>query len=67
MRRAGEISCGNPDAYFGTVILDPETGEVVAEVLNDAEKHIIHHDAVDDVVRLVETRPDVESTEKGRT
>jgi len=67
MRRAGEISYGNPDAYFGTVILDRETGEVLAEVLNDAEKNSIHHGEIDDVVRLVETRLDVESTGKGRT
>ena len=67
MHRAGEISCGNSAAYFGTVILDRETGEVLAEGLNDAEKHPIRHDEVDAGVRLVETRPNVESTEKGRT
>ena len=38
MRRAIEIARGNPDAPFGTVIADGETGEVLAEGLNDAER-----------------------------
>ena len=37
MRWAIEIAHGNPDAPFGTVIADHETGEVLAEGLNHAE------------------------------
>ena len=38
MRRAVEIARGNPGDPFGCVIVDGETGEVVAEGLNDAEE-----------------------------
>jgi hypothetical protein len=52
MRHAGEISCGNTDAYFGTVI--PDRGGP-GRVLNDAEKNSIHYGEIDAVVRLVGT------------
>jgi tRNA(Arg) A34 adenosine deaminase TadA len=38
MCRAIEIARGNPEAPFGRVIADEETGEVVAEGLNDADR-----------------------------
>ena len=34
MRRVIEVACGNPDAPFGCVIADRETGEVLAKSLN---------------------------------
>jgi tRNA(Arg) A34 adenosine deaminase TadA len=36
MRWAIEVARGNPDAPFGAVIVDRETGEVLAEGLNRA-------------------------------
>ena len=38
MRRAIEITNGNLDAPFGSVIADKETDEILAEALNDAEE-----------------------------
>jgi tRNA(adenine34) deaminase len=52
MRRALEIARGNPDAPFGCVIADGETGEVLAEGLNDAEKSPILHGETDAIIRL---------------
>ena len=62
MRRAIEIARGNPDAPFGCVIADEETGEVVAEGLNDAEKSPILHGETDAVIRLSEDDPDVDTS-----
>lgn len=36
-RRAIEVARGNPEAPFGAVIVDRETGRVFAEGLNRAE------------------------------
>ncbi len=58
MRRAVEVAARNPDAPFGTVIADRQTGEVLAEGLNDAEKNPILHGELDAIMRLVEARPD---------
>jgi len=60
MRRAVEISHGNPDAPFGCVIVDGTTGETVAEGLNNAEKSPILHGETDAVIRLFETHPDLD-------
>ena len=57
MSRAIEIACGNPDAPFGCVIVGEETGEVVAEGLNDAEKSPVLHGETDAVIRLFEDDP----------
>ena len=59
MRRAIEIACGNPDAPFGCVIADGETGEILAEGLNDAEKNPILHGETAAVMNLFQGRPDV--------
>ena len=58
MRRTVEIARGNPEAPFGFVIADGETGEVVAEVLNDAEKSPILHGETAAIINLFEERPD---------
>lgn len=61
MRRAIEIARGNPEAPFGCVIADRETGEVVAEGLNDAERGPVLHGETDAVMRLFESNPDVDA------
>ena len=58
MRRAIEIARGNPDAPFGCVIADGETGEILAEGLNDAEKSPILHGETAAIMNLIEERPD---------
>lgn len=60
MRRAMEIARGNPDAPFGCVIADGETGEVLAEGLNDAETSPVLHGETDAIIRLARERPGVE-------
>ena len=62
MRRAIEIAHGNPDAPFGCVVVDGETGEVVAEGLNDAERSPILHGETDAVIRLFEKDPNVDTS-----
>ncbi len=60
MRRAIEVARGNPEAPFGCVIADRETGEIFAEGLNDAEKNPVLHGETDAVMRLFESSPDVD-------
>ena len=60
MRRAIEIAHGNPDAPFGCVIADGETGEILAEGLNDAEKSPILHGETAAIMDLIEKHPDAD-------
>jgi tRNA(adenine34) deaminase len=62
MRRAIEISRDNPDAPFGCVIVDRETGEVLAEGLNDAERSPVFHGETAAVMDLFEKRPGVDAS-----
>ena len=62
MRRAIEIAHGNPDAPFGCVIADRQTGEALAEGLNDAEKNPILHGEIDAILNLARTDPGVDWT-----
>ena len=62
MRRAIEIARGNLDAPFGTVIAHGDTGEVLAEGLNDAEKNPILHGEIDAIINLAGTELDVDWT-----
>ena len=59
MRRAIEIARGNPDAPFGCVIVDAESGEILAEGLNDAEKSPVLHGETAAVMDLFGRRPNV--------
>lgn len=61
MRRSIEIAHGNPDAPFGCVIVDGETGETVAEGLNDADRSPVLHGETDAVIRLFDNNPDVDA------
>jgi tRNA(Arg) A34 adenosine deaminase TadA len=62
MRRAIEVARGNPGAPFGCVIADRQTGAVVAEGLNDAERSPVLHGETYAVMRLFESNPDVDAT-----
>ena len=62
MRRAIEIAHGNPDAPFGCVIADRETGEILAEGVNDAERSPILHGETAAIMDLVASSPDAEWT-----
>ncbi len=63
MRRAIEIARGNPDAPFGCVIADGETGEILAEGLNDAEKSPILQGETAAIMDLIERRPDADTSD----
>lgn len=60
MRRAIEIARGNPDTPFGCIIVDRETGEILAEGLNDDEKNPILHGETVAIMNLFNTYRDVE-------
>ncbi len=62
MRRAVTVAHGNLDAPFGCVIADRETGEVLAEGLNKAERNPISHGEIDAIVHLSAHRPAVDWT-----
>ncbi len=62
MRRAVEISRGNADAPFGCVIVDGETGEVVAEALNDAQRNPVLHGETAAIINLAEAHPGADRT-----
>ncbi|HEV2094506.1 MAG TPA: nucleoside deaminase [Rubrobacter sp.] len=62
MRRAIEIARGNPDAPFGCVIANGETGEILAEGLNDAEKSPILHGETAAVMDLFSGRSEVDTS-----
>lgn len=60
MRRAIEIARGNPDAPFGCVVADRETGEIVAEGLNDADQSPILHGETAAIMDLIASRPELD-------
>jgi len=60
MRRAVEVARGNPDAPFGCVIVDGQTGETLAEGLNDAERSPVLHGETAAVMALFDEHPNVD-------
>ena len=62
MRRAIEVARGNPGAPFGCVVVDGQTGEAVAEGLNDAQKSPILHGETAALMDLFERRPEAETS-----
>lgn len=56
MRRAIELGHENPDAPFGCVIAE-ESGEVVAEAVNDAERSPILHGETAALISLFNNDP----------
>jgi tRNA(adenine34) deaminase len=62
MRRAIEVARGNPEAPFGAVIVDRETGEVFAEDLNRAGTNPVWHAEIGAIVNCAEAHPGVDWT-----
>jgi tRNA(adenine34) deaminase len=62
MRRAVKIAQGNPDAPFGCVIVEGETGEIVAEGLNDVQRNPVLHGETAAILNLAEAHPDADRT-----
>lgn len=62
MRRAIDVARGNPDAPFGCVIVDGESGEIIAEGLNDADRSPILHGETAAVMNLFDERPGVDTS-----
>jgi tRNA(Arg) A34 adenosine deaminase TadA len=58
MRRAIELAHRNPDAAIRLRHSDRETGEVLAEGVNDAEKSLILHGETAAIMDLVGSHPD---------
>jgi len=57
MRRAIDLAGHAPDRPFGAVIVDRESGEVVAEGWNRTEENPTLHGEIDAINRLVEAAP----------
>ncbi len=55
MRRAIGIARSNPNAPFGCVIADRETGEVLSEGLNEAEANPIWHGEIAAIMGYAQT------------
>lgn len=64
MRRAIEISRGNPEAPFGCVVVDGASGEVLAEGLNDSEKSPLLHGETAALMSLFEGRTEAADTSR---
>ena len=62
MRRAIEVARGNPEAPFGAVIVDRETGEVLVEGLNRAETNPVWHGEIGAIINCAEAHPGVDWT-----
>ncbi len=57
-----QVARGNPDAPFGAVIADHDTGEILSEGLNDARRSPVLHGETDAILRFADTRPDADWT-----
>jgi tRNA(adenine34) deaminase len=57
MRRAVEVARRKQDAPFGAVIVDCETGEILAEGVNDARRNPILHGEVAAILACAEAHP----------
>ena len=60
MRRAIEVARTNPQAPFGTVIVDTKTSEILAEGINRQDENPIWHGEMD-ALRTLSVPPDVRS------
>lgn len=59
MRRAIEIARSNRNAPFGAVIVDCETGEILAEGINDASRNPILHGEIMAILECAGAHPEV--------
>ncbi|MGH3148210.1 MAG: nucleoside deaminase [Rubrobacter sp.] len=60
MQRAIEVARRNPDAPFGAVIVDEDSGQLLAEGLNEVEKNPVLHGEVAAIMRCAEAHPDAD-------
>ncbi len=58
MRRAIEVARRNPDAPFGAVIVDDDSGQPLAEGLNEGEKNPVWHGELAAIIGCAEAHPD---------
>lgn len=56
MRRAMEVAMRNAECPFGALLVDPETGEVVAEGVNDSMRSPVLHGEIDAIQDLAVKR-----------
>lgn len=60
MRRAIEVARRNPDAPFGAVIMDDDSGELLAEGLNAGEKNPVWHGELAAIMGCAEAHPEAD-------
>lgn len=57
MRRAIEVAQRNPDAPFGAVIVDDDSGRLLAEGLNEGERNPVWHGEIAAIMGCAEAHP----------
>jgi tRNA(adenine34) deaminase len=62
MRRAIELAANVPNLPFGAVIVDKESGEIVAEGWNKSSINPTWHGEIDAINRLAEVRADIDGS-----
>ena len=60
MRRAVAIARGNPSAPFGALLVDRQSGEIVAQGLNQGSVNPTWHGEIDAINRCAEDHPRIE-------
>ncbi len=60
MRRAIEVARRNPDAPFGAVIVADDSGQFLAEGLNEGEKNPVWHGELAAIMGCAEAHPDAD-------
>ncbi len=62
IRRAIELAANVPDLPFGAVIVDRESGEIIAEGWNKSSVNPTWHGEIDAINRLAELRPEFDGS-----
>jgi tRNA(Arg) A34 adenosine deaminase TadA len=60
MRRAIEVANQNPECPFGALLVDRETGEVVAEGVNGSDRSPVLHGEIDAIQNCAVGRPNAD-------
>jgi tRNA(Arg) A34 adenosine deaminase TadA len=60
MRRAIEVANQNPECPFGSLLVDRETGEVVAEGVNSSNRSPVLHGEIDAIQNCAVSRPNAD-------
>ena len=61
MRRAIELAANVPDLPFGAVIVNADTGEILAEGWNKSSSNPIWHGEIDAINQLARSNEDIET------